>query len=226
MSNETIPPVSAIADVLSLWGRDGWLTPPLRPVAAAARPTLGRVRTVTIEAAQSGPGLTSIYDVLSDDLSGRFVVVSGATPVGGAVWGEILLLAARQSGAFGVLVDGAVRDRPAMEAVGLPIYASDQRVVGPQGLAHVVAIDAYIAIDDIGIDPSDHVVVDETGCVRVRHDELGEVLDAAAKYAAAEDLVLLALREGEPITSAYQYKKSIVDDLKRSAGSSGRQGAT
>ena len=70
------------------------------------------------------------------------------------------------------------------------------------------------------------VVVDETGCVRVRHDELGEVLDAAAKYAAAEDLVLLALREGEPITSVYQYKKSIVDDLKRSARSSRRQGAT
>ncbi|MBI5089491.1 MAG: hypothetical protein HZB15_11720 [Actinobacteria bacterium] len=209
------PPVSAIADVLALWGRDGWLTPPLTPVIAAAEPMVGRVQTITVQVGSSGPGLSRIYDVLSSDLTGRFVVIAGAAPLPGAMFGEILALSAQRCGALGVLIDGNVRDAPSMAAVGLPVYGTGQCVVGPNALAHVVAVGEPVEIGGVRIDTDDHIVVDATGCVRVGAHDLDDVLDAAARYASAEDLVVEALQSGATLATAYHHKKSAVDELSR-----------
>ena len=117
-----LPPVSAVADVLALWGVDGWLTPPLRPVVLPEGPWLGRARTVELRPGTAGAGMAPVYDLLSSELAGDVVVVS-ATGVAGAVWGEILATAARGAGVVGVLVDGSVRDGPAMAELGLPVLA-------------------------------------------------------------------------------------------------------
>lgn len=156
-----------------------------------------------------------IYDVLSSDLNGRFVVVAGASGLEGAMWGEILATAAQSNGASGVLVDGAVRDRPEIESIGFATYGRDERIVGPYGTAHVVALDEPVTIAGVGIDPDDHIVADATGVIRVRGAELDDVLFAAAAYAAAEERVVEALRNGEPLTSAYRYKKNVVDELHK-----------
>ena len=42
-----------------------------------------------------------------------------------------------------------------------------------------------------------------------------DVLDAARRYADAEDLVVQAMRWGETLATAYLHKKSIVDELRR-----------
>lgn len=210
-----LPPVSAIADVLALWGLDGWLSPPLAPVVPASGSVLGRVRTMTMECADVGPGLTSLYAALSDDLTDRFVVIAGATAVPGGVFGEILACAAQQCGALGALVDGSVRDRPALTQLGLPVYAVDERVVGPNGRAHVTAVDQSVVVGGTTIEHDDQLVVDATGCVRIAAAMVDEVLDAARRYATAEDLVVQAIGGGQPLATAYLHKKTIVDELRR-----------
>jgi regulator of RNase E activity RraA len=210
----SLPPVSAVADVLALWGADGWLTPPLRPVVAPDGPWLGRARTVELRPGSAGPGMAPLYDLLSTELEGDVVVVS-ATGVNGAAWGEILATAARGAGVVGVLVDGSVRDGPAMAELGLPVLAADQCVVGPNGLAHVVAIDGPVTIGRTTVAGGDHVLLDATGAVRIRSNDLADVLGAAARYALAEDAVLAALASGVGLDTAYLHKKSIVDELRR-----------
>jgi len=215
VTSAPIAPVSAIADVLALWGQDGWLTPPLRAIVPAAAPTIGAVRTISIKVSPTGAGMGKIYDVVSSDLSNRFVVVAGASGLEGAMWGEILATAAQSNGASGVLVDGAVRDRPDIETIGFATYGRDERVVGPYGTAHVVELDEPVTIAGVGIDPDDHIVADATGVIRVRGGDLDDVLSAAVAYAAAEARVVEALRNGEPLTSAYRYKKEVVENLRR-----------
>lgn len=214
--NDTITaPVSAICDVLALRSDDGCLTPTLVPIVAAPAPAIGRARTVTITHDSTGNGMAPIFDVLSDDLTGCVLVVSGAVAVPGAVWGEILTRAAQQQGATAVLIDGWVRDRPAMATIGLPIYACGDRVAGPNGLAHVIAVGKPVLIGAVTVEPDDLIVVDGTGCVRVRAADAEAVLPAADRYAAAEDLVVKALIEGETLATAYRHKKAITDELGR-----------
>jgi regulator of RNase E activity RraA len=211
----TMPPVSAIADILALWGHDGWLSPPLSPVVPASTSMVGRVRTMTMTCGDDGPGLAPLYQLLSEDLTDCFVVIAGAASVPGGVFGEILACAAQQQGALGALVDGSVRDRPALLQMGLPVYASDERVVGPNGRAHITAIDDTVAIGCTTIGADDRVVVDATGCVRIPAAHFDEVVAAARRYTTAEDLVVEAMRGGEALATAYLHKKSTVDQLRR-----------
>jgi regulator of RNase E activity RraA len=207
--------VSAIADVLALQGLGGWLTPPLGPVVAATEPVCGTARTVQMAAGDTGPGMAPLFELLSAGLRGQVVVIAGALDVPAAVWGEILTAAAQQQGATGVLVHGSVRDRADMERLGLPVYATDQRVVGPNGRAHVVAVDQPVDIEGTVVAPGDTVVLDSTGCVHVAASIAADVLSAAARYAAGEQQVVTAIEEGTALTSAYLHKRSIVEQLRR-----------
>lgn len=210
-----IPAVSPIADVLALWGMDGWLTPPLLPVVAAVSPVVGRVSTISMVSAAAGQGLGAVYDVLSGPLTGRFVVIGGATAVAGAVFGEIMATAALASGASGVLVDGSVRDTTAMAAIGMPVYAASQCVIGPNSAAHAVATGESVTIADVVVADGDFVIADSSGCVRIPAASFDDVISASRRYEDAEDAVLHALQGGEPMTSAYRYKKLVVDELRR-----------
>ena len=210
-----ISPVSAVSDVLALWGDDGWLTPPLLPVVGAPAPMAGRVVTVEIHIGDAGGGLSPLYDVLSADLAGCVVVIAGGAQAPGAVWGEILTLAAQQRGASAVLVDGYVRDVPELTSIGLPIYALGARVAGPGGRAHVTEVGVDVTIGGVAVSPDDRVIADGTGCVRVRADRFSDVIAAAARYVEGERDVVEALASGESLDSAYRFKKSVVDELRR-----------
>ncbi len=214
MTSTVTPPVSAIADVLALWGMRGWLTPPLQPVVGATAARIATARTLQFTHAPSGPGMTPVYEILSGDLTDVALVLAGAADVPGAVWGEILSTAAQQRGAAAVLVEGAVRDVPELIELGLPIYAESRNVVGPAGLGHLVAVDTSVRIADSTISSGDTIVIDAMGCVRIAAELAHTVLDAAARYAEAEDSVLQDLRGGAPMNVAYRHKSAVVDLLR------------
>lgn len=211
----TLPSVSSVADVLALWGDAGSLTPPLRTIVGATEPVAARVITVQMHRSGSGDGFAPLYDVLSTDLSHCFVVIAGAQHVPGAVWGEILTIAAQLQHASGVLVHGLVRDIPDLVGLGLPVYALGETIAGPSGLAHVSAVGVDVVVDDVRIGADDHVLADATGCVRLRANDFDAVIEAACRYTDGERQVVEALAGGEPLTSAYRYKKSVVDELRR-----------
>ena len=124
-------------------------------------------------------------------------------------------------GAVAVLVEGWVRDVPDLEAAGLPVYASGRRVSGPDGHAQVRAVNGPVTIGGVVVLGGDVVVADPTGCVCLAADSADEVLDAARRYAQAEEQVVRALREGELLSSAYRHKKSVVDQLRQEVGAKG-----
>jgi regulator of RNase E activity RraA len=208
-----VPPASAIADVLALWGRDGWLSPPLATIVPAVRAVAGTARVLTLGHGPSGAGLGPLYDVLDGDLAGQAVVLAGADATPGAVWGEILATTAAGSAATAVLVDGAVRDVDALPPT--PLYARGVNVVGPNGRAHVVAVDESASIGAVSIDSGDTVVADASGCVRITSGDRDAVLEAAGLYAQAEDRVLKAVHSGTPLAEAYLIKKTAVDQLRK-----------
>ena len=206
---------SAIADVLALRGQSGWLTPPLSPIVPARCPVVGEVVTVQLERREVGSDFKPMYDVLSGDQQGRVLVIAGAISIGGAIWGEILPVAARQAGFVGVAIDGFVRDLTALQGLELPIYASGTAVVGPLGRAHFVSVNEPVEILGQNVFSGDHLVMDDAGCVVLPAHESSEILVAAAQYEKGEEEVLSALSSGERLNSAYRYKADVVSRLKR-----------
>lgn len=217
MTVRPAPPVSALADVAALLGSDGWLTPPLQPMVRGAAPAIGRVRTISMAVSDAGPGLGPMYELLSEDLTDCVVVLAGVASLGGAMWGEILSTAAHRGGAVGVLVDGWVRDRAVMNEVGMPVFGRGERVVGPAGRAHVVAVDVAVHVDGVRISTEDAIAVDGSGCMRLHAAREWELIDAARRYAAAEDEVLAALRDGVVLRDAYRLKQRVVAEIRGSS---------
>lgn len=207
-----IAPVSAIADVLALIGRDGWLTPPLQPIVACTTPTRSSAKTFRLEMSDSGPGLTALYEALSTDLKGCAIVIE-ASSIDGAIWGEILATAAKNSGAVAAVVGGSVRDRDSVLAIDLPLYAEREIVVGPAGKAHVKEVGSALTIGSVSICQDDVIVGDSSGCVRIPLQIATEVLEKALDYAAAEQDILDALGRGERLNTAYLYKKIVVRQI-------------
>jgi 4-hydroxy-4-methyl-2-oxoglutarate aldolase len=207
-----LPPTTALADVLQLRGLTGWLSPPLVPIAASPVAVCGPAVTVAVAAGPGpdGAGLKPLHEVLSEDLGGGVLVVAGADVVAGAVWGEILTLAAAASGAVAVLVEGRARDAGAVADVGIPLWALGLATAGPGGMAHVAAVGVPVDVGGVAVAPGRQIVVDADGVVCLP-DRLERVLlDAGTAYAAAEDAVVGALRAGESLRAAYRHKRAVV----------------
>jgi len=221
---QLLPPVSAIADVLALIGRSGWLTPPLQPIIGCSVPTSAIVRTFRLEMGNDGPGLSPLFEALSSDLTGCCLLLD-AQRVHGAVWGEILATAAHNCGASVVLVCGSVRDKVQVSKIGLPLYAIREIVVGPAGRAHVqemggpITIAASISgtvseqVFNTTVDNGDAVVCDESGCVTIPRAISEHILDAARRYAEAELETVRSLLQRDPLTLAYLHKKKFVQSI-------------
>lgn len=225
---QLVPPVAAIADVLALIGRSGWLTPPLQPIVGCSVPIAATARTFRLEMGNEGPGLTPLYEALSIDLTGCCVILD-AQRVHGAVWGEILATAAHNCGASGVLICGSVRDKAQVIQIGIPLYAMHEIVVGPAGRAHVqevggpITIEASISgtisgtisdpVSDTIVNNGDLIVCDESGCVAIPPAISNQILDAARRYAEAELETVRSLLRREPLTVAYLHKKKIVQSI-------------
>lgn len=201
-----VPPTTAVADVLALRGRTGWLSPPLRRIVPSPAVS-GTALTITLRAGTGGLG--PLYEALSGDLAGRVVVLS-APHDEVAVWGELLGTAATEAGAVAVAVDGAVRD---VGALRLPLWARSTRTVGPAGALEVAAVGADVDIGGVTVRDGDVVLVDEEGIVALPATTAGAVIADALAYADAEERIVAALRAGTPLRDAYRLKAETVARL-------------
>src|SRR5262245_31974058 len=76
--------------------------------------------------------------------------------------GDIVTLAARVAGVAGIVVDGAVRDRLQLEAVGVPVFHLGTSPRGP-GKAGPGALRVPVTIRGVAIHPGDLVCADADG---------------------------------------------------------------
>ena len=114
-------------------------------------------------------GVAKPGDVLVVDCSGSFT---------NAVVGDLVAQKAKSLGIAGFVIDGMVRDLPAMQEVGLPIYARGVTPVGPlhRGPGEV---NHSISCGGIVVNPGDVILGDTTGVVVIRREFAEDVLKRA-----------------------------------------------
>jgi len=152
---------------------------------------VGQARTVKT---RPGDNLV-IYRALLDMSPGEVLVVDGMGDLNNALVGELIMLYAQQRGCAGFVVDGAIRDAAAFQAVDFPCYARGiihrgPHKNGPGQLQVPVNIGGQV------IQPGDWVVGDEDGVVSFPAADAERILAAVAVTVSNENKVKAEIANG------------------------------
>ncbi len=102
------------------------------------------------------------------------IVVAAGGSTARALWGDKMSKLALERGIAGTVVDGAVRDVAAIEALGFPVFAAACTPT-PPGRDTAGTLGVPITCGDITLRPGDHIYGDADGVVVVpaaQHDAL------------------------------------------------------
>lgn len=132
----------------------------------------------------AGPALTvrtrptdnlMVHKAMEIARPGDVIVVEAGGEVRHAILGELMCRYAAKKGISGFIVDGSVRDGPAIRSLGLPVYARGLTPRGPykDGPGE---INVPVSCGGVAVCPGDLVLGDADGVVIVPRDAADEVL--------------------------------------------------
>jgi regulator of RNase E activity RraA len=117
---------------------------------------------------------------------GDVIVIDGSRSPAGAVLGDLVSTKARHRGVAGFVVDGLIRDLPAIRAMGdFPVYARGVTPIGPMHRGPG-EINYPIACGGVVVNPGDIIVGDLNGVVVVPREFADDLLRRLEERAAAE----------------------------------------
>jgi 4-hydroxy-4-methyl-2-oxoglutarate aldolase len=162
----------------------------------------GRVITVKLEA-EDGLAVASRHlgtTAIEASQPGDVIVIEQRTGIEAASWGGNLSLAAQLRQIAGVIVDGPVRDIDEAQSYDFPLFARSRTPHTARGRIVETGTNVPIIVSGIAVSPGDFVVADGTGVVFVTPRDIEAVLDAAEAIATRERAMVVALREGVPVS--------------------------
>jgi 4-hydroxy-4-methyl-2-oxoglutarate aldolase len=171
-------------------GRKGNVDPAIRPAWHGAK-VCGRAITV-----ECPPGDNLMLHIaVANAKPGAIIVATvGGFLLAGA-WGEILTEAALACGVAGLVIDGAVRDIDAIEALRFPVF-SRGLAIGSCTKERPGKLDVPIQLGGAAVRPGDLVVGNADGLVVVEQGRIEEVYQAAVERRKRESEIITKLRQG------------------------------
>lgn len=117
---------------------------------------------------------------------GDVLIVDGKDHRGHAYLGELMASSAKAVGIEGIVIDGLVRDKVALEELAFPIYSKGFTPNGPfkDGPGELNEI---ISCGGVKVSPGDLVVADDDGVVIVPKEKAEEMLSLAEEKLAYEN---------------------------------------
>lgn len=141
---------------------------------------------------------------------GDIVVVDASGTRNNAVLGDLISTKAKHRGIAGFIVDGLVRDLPAITELDFPVFARGTTPIGPlhRGPGE---INHPICCGGIVVNPGDLIVADQAGVVVVPRGIAVELLERLEQYKDANRVYFDSVRRGT-------FSNAWVDRLLEDAG--------
>jgi regulator of RNase E activity RraA len=138
-----------------------------------------------------------VHKALDIAKPGDVVVIDGSRSPAGAVLGDLVSTKARHRGVAGFVVDGLIRDLPAIRAMAdFPVFARGVTPIGPMHRGPG-EINYPIAAGGIVVNPGDVIVGDLNGVVVVPQEFADSLLARLRERAAAESNYNESVAKGE-----------------------------
>jgi regulator of RNase E activity RraA len=145
-----------------------------------------------------------MFKALDQLAEGEIYICTGSSPRY-ALWGGLMSTRAEKLGAVGAVLDGYHRDTREILKLGFPVfsmgsYAQDQRVRGR-------VIDYRCPIEfknGCRVEPGDLIVGDIDGVLTVPKAHVGDIIQAALRKVAGEDVVRDMILAGRDTSGIFE----------------------
>jgi 4-hydroxy-4-methyl-2-oxoglutarate aldolase len=156
---------------------------------------------------QGAPGDNlALHHALTAAAPGEVIVLA----VGGerriAHCGEIVAIAALERGLAGIVLDGAIRDRAELAALGFPVFFSGTSPRGP-GKIGPGALGVPVELGGVSIRPGDLVCADADGVAVVAAADAEAVQAAVAALEAREHELVAGIRGGRSTVELFDLEE-------------------
>lgn len=169
----------------------------------------GRIVAVQPSMKLAGPAFTvevrpgdnlMIHAAIALARPGDVLVIDGKGDMTAALMGALMMNACKVRNLAGVVVDGAVRDREELEALGFPVFAVG---TNPNGPTKNVAgrIGMPLSCGGVTVYPGDLIVADVDGVVVLERKDVPALLPLAAKKVADEAMRMDQIQGGNTSAS-------------------------
>ena len=182
-----------VADISDVLNRLYALDPGIRCQTNKRHRLCGRVCTVRVF---PGDNLM-VHKALDVAQPHEIVAVDGhGIHAANAVLGDIICTKAKHRGIAGFIVDGLVRDMPAIEKLDFPVFARGTTSIGPlhRGPGE---INYPISCGGAVINPGDVIVADVSGIVAVPRESAEDILQQLDADKTRQQAYLEAVQRGE-----------------------------
>jgi len=193
---------SDICDKLGYWNQT--TEPGIVPLAGKGV-IIGWARTAwsrPVDAIPARPYRNEI-DFL-DSLRTGDVAVLDCSERPAAAWGELFSTASRVRGARGAIIDGYIRDREKIQAMGFPVLGRGSRPTDSLGRVSISSVDEEIQFGGIKVASGDLVVADADGVTIVPRAIAKQAIELAVEKVLKEDGARDLLKAGGTMAQAWE----------------------
>ena len=141
---------------------------------------------------------------------GEVMVCEAAGVVETALLGDMVATAFKVRGVAGIVLDGGVNDRAAIEGIGLPVYASGDAALPFTSHRHITGLNEPIGCGGVAIFPGDVMIGDRNGVAAIPSDIVAEVAEKALDREELEAFCAERLRQGAPLATTYPPNEETV----------------
>lgn len=182
----------ATPDISDLLNRLYAVNPSIRCLTDPARALLGPACTVKVF---PGDNLM-VHKSLDIARPGDVIVVDAGGATTNAVLGDLISAKAKHRGVAGFVVDGLVRDLPAITELDFPVFARGTTPIGPlhRGPGE---INYPICCGGIVVTPGDLIVGDAAGVIVVPREIAAELIQRLEQHQSSNRAYFEAVRRGE-----------------------------
>ncbi len=172
-------------------GRLALFSPAIRPLNRGIRIS-GQAMTVSVF---PGDGLLG-HKAAQMVKPGQVIVMTNGGTGPQVMFAELIALAARQSGARGVVVESCIRDTDALTAMRFPVWSSGVHS-GHTNKSGPGMINVPVVCGGVLVNPGDVIVADDDGVICIPPKLLPQAIEKAKARAAREVKIRAAIKEGK-----------------------------